>query len=83
MEANPGDPLKHEKKWSRTPERGEQHRLQEQERRRKAKEKGRCRDCNNAGIPNQTRCESCANRHREYRRQAKERAGQRKIQTSG
>ena len=34
-------------------------------------------------IPDQTRCEVCAEQHRQYRRQAKERAAQKKEQASG
>ena len=59
---------------NKSPHRKEQHRLREQERRRKAKEQGLCRHCLNPAIPAQTRCETCVARHREYRRQAKERA---------
>ena len=39
-----------------------------QERRKKAKELGECRDCNDRAIPGQTRCESCAGKHRLVRR---------------
>ena len=64
VEAKSRDPLEHERKWSSPPERREQHRLQEQERRRRAKALGLCRDCPNPAIPDQTRCPTCANRHR-------------------
>ena len=39
-----------------------------QERRKKAKELGECRDCNDRAIPGQTRCELCAGKHRLVRR---------------
>ena len=38
------------------------------ERRKKAKELGECRDCNDRAIPGQNRCESCAEKHRLVRR---------------
>ena len=53
---------------NKNPNRKEQHRLLEQERRRKAREQGLCRDCRNPAIPAQTRCPTCANRHRVSRR---------------
>ena len=40
----------------------------EQERRERAKELGQCRECNDRAIPGQTRCESCAEKHRLIRR---------------
>jgi hypothetical protein len=39
-----------------------------QERRKKPKERGECRDRNDRAIPGQTRCESCAEKHRLVRR---------------
>ena len=34
-------------------------------------------------IPDQTKCETCAEKHRQYRRQAKERVAQKREQASG
>ena len=39
------------------------------DRREKANELGICRDCRKQAIPNQTRCEACAEKHRVRRRQ--------------
>ena len=39
-----------------------------QERRKKAKELGECRDRNDRAIPGQTRCDSCAGKHRLVRK---------------
>ena len=43
--------------------------MAEQKRRQKAKELGLCRHCSNEAIPGQTRCETCAEKHRQaYRK---------------
>ena len=34
-------------------------------------------------IPDETRCQTCAKRHREYQKQTKERAAQKREQASG
>ena len=49
-------------------ERREIHRRAQQEKRQKAKAFGMCRNCNNKAIPDQTRCDTCAERHRVSRR---------------
>ena len=61
---------------NQTTERKERARLVAQERRRKAKDLGLCRDCPSPAIPSQTRCELCAEEHRVSRRKnnAKRRA---------
>ena len=46
-------------------------RLRAQEKRRKAKELGKCRTCSNQAIPGQTRCPTCAEKHREYKRRSR------------
>ena len=68
--------LEYDRQRNATPERREQHRLQAQEHRRKTKEQGLCRHCGDPAIPQQTRCETCADRHRMDRRrwQAERRA---------
>ena len=61
------------------PERQEAHRKLEQERRRRARGLGLCRDCNAKAIPGQIRCEPCAEKHRESHRRrnaAKKKASQ-------
>ena len=44
---------------------------------------GLCVDCGAPPIPDTTRCETCTETHRRYRRQAKERASQQREQASG
>ena len=53
---------------SQTPEHREYRRLLAQEKRRKAKELGLCKTCSNQAIPGQTRCPTCAEKHRKSRR---------------
>ena len=36
-----------------------------------------------SSIPDETRCQTCSNRHREYQKQARERAAQKREQASG
>ena len=54
--------------YERRPERREIHRRTQKEKRQKAKAFGMCRNCNNKAIPDQTRCDTCAERHRVSRR---------------
>ena len=49
------------------PERKEFYRRHAQEQRQRAKESGLCKSCSNPSIPGQTRCVSCAQKHRESR----------------
>ena len=51
-----------------SPERQEAHSRAEQKRRQRAKELGLCRHCSAEAIPSQTRCETCAEKHRQARR---------------
>ena len=46
----------------------EYRRLLAQDKRRKDKELGKCRSCSNLATPGQTRCPTCAEKHREYGR---------------
>ena len=57
----------YEQARSQTPERMEYQRLLAQEKRRKAKELGKCRSCSNPATPGQTRCPTCAEKHRQSR----------------
>ena len=59
-EAKLREPFEHDRKGNTSPERREQHRLQEQERRRKAKESGLCVVCRLPALPDQSRCSTCA-----------------------
>ena len=68
---------------NKRPDRKELHRRKAGEKRTLAKELDLCRDCYGMPKPNQTRCEGCAERHRQYRRQARERANQQREQGSG
>ena len=54
-----------------------------QERRDKAKLLGICVECGAPPIPAETRCQTCSKRHREYQKQARERAAQKREQASG
>ena len=51
-------------------DRREAQRKWAQENRQKAKQFGLCRDCRNEAIPGQTRCETCAESHRQARRRS-------------
>ena len=64
-------------------ERKELNRQIAQAKRQKAKSLGLCVACGAPPIPDQTRCETCAEQHRQYRRQARERAKQQREQASG
>ena len=58
----------YERARSQTPERMEYRRLLAQEKRQRAKELGKCRTCSNQATPSQTRCPTCAEKHRQSRR---------------
>ena len=53
---------------SQTPERKEYRRQLRRNQIRIAKEAGKCKDCSNPAIPGQTKCETCAEKHRQRRR---------------
>ena len=54
------------------PERREAQRKVHQRKRDKAKQSGNCVNCSNKAIKNQTRCETCAEKHRKSRRRNRE-----------
>ena len=58
----------YERHREQRPERRALHRRTQQEKRQKAKALGMCRNCNNKAILDQTRCDTCAERHRVSRR---------------
>ena len=53
---------------AKTPKRKESGRIYANKRRSEDKALGKCRDCSLPAIPNQTRCENCAEKHRVSRR---------------
>ena len=55
---------------NKTTERREYKRIRAREERQRAKELGRCRSCPNPAIPDQTRCTTCAEAHRQSRRRS-------------
>ena len=56
---------------SQTPERRDYRHLLAQAKRRKAKELGQCRSCSEQSIPGQTRCPTCAEKHRESKQRSR------------
>ena len=62
--------LQYDRQRSQNPQRREHHRLHAQESRRKAKELGLCKSCPNPAKPGQTRCPTCAEKHRESNRRS-------------
>ena len=60
----------YERARNQTPERREYNRSYAQEQRRIAKEANKCRDCSKHAIPGKTRCEACAESHRQSRRRS-------------
>ena len=72
-----------QREYELRPERKELKRRSTQNRRDKAKSLGLCVECGAPPIPDQTRCEVCAEQHRQYHRQAREKARQQREQASG
>ena len=70
VETKKQDRAEYERRRNQTPERKEQARLLAQSRQRKAKELGKCRNCIQPAILGQTRCETCAENHRQSRRRS-------------
>ena len=71
MEDRKQQRTEYDRQRDQTPERREYYRLHAQERRRKAKELGLCKSCPNPAKPGQTRCPTCAEKHRESRIRSK------------
>ena len=69
--------------YEQRPERKENKLRRAQAKRQEAKSLGLCVACGAPPIPNQTRCEGCAEQHQQYRRQARERANQQREKDSG
>ena len=66
--ASPSKRGEYERLRGQRPERKEAHRQAQAKRRQQAQELGLCRSCNAKAIPGQTRCETCAEKHRASRR---------------
>ena len=87
---SPEERLQHrrayEQKRSQTPERKELNRRTALAKRQEAKRLGLCVGCGSPPIPDETRCETCAEKHREgrrkYQKRAKNQAAQPEIQES-
>ena len=83
VEARKENRHEYDRNRNNTPERRELHRHQTQAKRNEAKALGLCVDCWALTIHGQIRCETCAEQHREYQKQAKKRASQQRNQDSG
>ena len=83
VEAREQNRHEYELKRAERPERKELLRQIAQAKRKEAKSLGLCVGCGAPPIPDQTRCETCAEQHRQHRRQARERAKQQREQASG
>ena len=70
VETKKQERAEYERRRNQTPERKEQARLLAQSRQRKAKELGKCGNCIRPAILGQTRCETCAENHRQSRRRS-------------
>ena len=60
----------HERARNRTPERREYRRRYAEEQRQRAKLLGKCQNCSKPAIPSQSRCETCAEAHRQSPRRS-------------
>ena len=68
VESNQEELPEFEQKSGKTAESRERVRLRAKEQHREAKELGRCKGCSNQAIPQQSRCQQCAEKHRVSRR---------------
>ena len=60
----------HEQARNRTPERREYRRRYAEEQRQRARLLGKCQNCSKPAIPSQSRCETCAEAHRQSPRRS-------------
>ena len=79
VEKTPEEQREREGPRQRPPEYKEASRRAAKDWRERAKELGLCRDCRGQAIPNQTRCEACAEKHRAQRRQNDAARGKRRM----
>ena len=64
------DRWEYEQARNKSPERIGCQRLYAQKRPQRARELGKCRNCSKPAIPGQSRCETCAEAHRQSRRRS-------------
>ena len=83
VEAREQNRHEYELKRAERPEHKEHKSRYAQAKRQEAKSLGLCVACGAPPIPDQTRCKVCAEQHRQYREQARERAKQRREKDSG
>ena len=83
VEARKENRRAYDRQRAQNPERKEQHRLRAIARRNEAKSIGLCVNCWAPPIPDETRCENCAENKRKYRWDAKARKTQARIQQAG
>ena len=83
VEARQETRREYDRQRSQTPERKALKRRNMQQRREKDKLLGICVECREPRIPDETRCQTCTLRHREYQRQSKLRAAQKREKASG
>ena len=75
--------LEYERARNQLPERKRNNRDHSRQWIALARELGLCVSCHGIPIKDQTRCKTCAEKHREYRRRARERAARKRDQASG
>ena len=83
VEARQETRREYESRRNQTPERKALKRRTMQQWREKSKLLGLCVECGAPAIPDETRCQTCTLRHREYQKQARERVDQKRNQASG
>ena len=83
VEARQETRREYESRRNQTPKRKELKRRSMQRRREKAKLQGICVECGEPRIPDETRCQTCTEKHREYQRKSKVRAAQKREKASG
>ena len=69
-EAKRQNQVEYDRQRKKSPERVEYKRLYAQKRPHRARELGKCRNCSKPAIPGQSRCETCAEQHRQSRRRS-------------
>ena len=86
MEPTPADVEAREqnqREYEQRPERKENKLRHAPAKQQETKSLGLCVVCGAPSIPDQTRCEVCAEQHQQYHKQARERARQQREQASG
>ena len=69
-EAKRQNQVEYDRQRNKSPERVEYQRLYAQKRLHRARELGKCKNCSKPAIPGQSRCETCAEQHRQSRRRS-------------